>query len=283
MNPISNSRKRVHDFNMEHFSIRLTARLCIILICILTMLPRILVIVADPSLKTKAHLLVAISIPFPILMAIVIGLEYFLYKKLGPGIVKYSSLADIMLLLFFTADWIIILVSALIDVQQTHPVSWKVTTVYGFTTFSWRTLMVTLIVEKWQLKIISPIIAVLTAAGFALLYVPAALVYTLTSAGFQLFNIILIIYCEDKVKWKLMWANIQKQKWMQVNDFILNSIPENIILLNLEGEAKFISEYCKSFMKKCDLPPDTKNFFKKVSDLKQQQQYEPESPSTVTC
>jgi signal transduction histidine kinase len=126
------------------------------------------------------------------------------------------------------------------------------------------------------LKIIPPIIAIAVSAGYAIHYFPAAAISTLTTAGLQLFNIILIIYCEDKVKWKLMWANIQKEKWMQVNDFILNSIPENIIMLDLHGETKFISEYCKLFMEKCDLSLETKDFFKKIQDLKQQQ-YEPPS------
>jgi len=280
MNAISNSSQRTHDFNMEHFCIRLTARLCFLLVCVLALIPRFTVLFSDAGLASKTQLMVIISLPFPLLMGLVIGFEYFLYRKLGPDIVKYSHLVDIMLLLFFTADWVFILASALNDTEQTQPICFKIAALYGFTTFSWRTLMVTLIVEKWQLKIIPPIIAIAASAGYTIYYIPGAVFSTLMTAGFQLFNIILIIYCEDKVKWKLMWANIQKQKWMQVNDFILNNIPENIMILDVRGELKFISEYCKSFIKKCGPSLDTKDLFKKVQDLKQQQS-EPESPSIV--
>ena len=186
MNKISNPSQRVHDFNMEHFCIRLTARLCIILICFLTLYPRLMTILADPSLPTLSQLIVIISIPFPFLMSLVIGLEYFLYKKLGPGIVRYSNLVDIMLLLFFTADWTAIVVSTLNDVEKTYPISFKLGALFGFTTFSWRTLMVTLIVQKWKLKIIPPTIVLAVTAGYGIHYLPGAFLRTRTASTFQL-------------------------------------------------------------------------------------------------
>jgi len=54
------------------------------------------------------------------------------------------------------------------------------------------------------------------------------------------------------------------------------------MILDVKGETKFVSEYCKSFMKKCRLSLDTKDFLKKIKDL-QQIQYESDasSPSMV--
>ena len=142
--------------------------------------------------------------------------------------------------------------------------------------------MVTLIVQKWQLKIIAPVVAICVATGYAIHYTAGTILYLMLAAGTQLFNVIIIIYCEDKVKWKMVWANIQQEKWMQVNNFILNSIPENIMILDLSGEAKFISEYCKAFIKKCHLPVDnTKDFFKKVRDLQHQYEPDPQSPAVT--
>ena len=103
--------------------------------------------------------------------------------------------------------------------------------------------------------------------------------------GAQLFNLVLIVYCEDKVKWRMIWTNLQQEKWMQVNNFILNNIPENIMILDVKGETRFISESCKSFMRKCHVAMDrsAQDFFHKIRDLQPQQQdiSDPPSPSGV--
>jgi len=214
-------------------------------------------------------------------MTLVIALEYFLFKKLGPGIEKYSSLVDIMLLLFFIGDWVTVIIAYTNRLQSTPLPSFKISSLFGFTTFSWRTLFVTLIVQKWQLKILAPVIGTLVAAGYAIYYTPNDAVFLSLNVGTQLFNIILIVFCEDRVKWKLMWTNLQQEKWMQVNNFILNSIPENIMILGLSGEAKFVSESCKSFMKKCRLAIETKDYLKRIRDLQQQDDCDAESPTKI--
>jgi len=284
MDLISNPSPKAADFNMEHFRIRLTARLGIILVCLVQYIPRFASVIANATLPSKTRTIAIVGLPFPLLMTLVILLEYFLYKKLGAGIVKYTKLVDFMLLIFFMGDWLTLLIGTLNRTLATTPVSFQVGTFLGFTSFSWRTLMVTIIVEKWQIKILPPGIALSVATGYAIHYSPATVLYTLLGAISQLLSIIIIIYCEDKVKWKMIRALIQKERWMQVNNFILNSLPENIMVLNLNGETKFMSEYFLSFMKKCQLPLDTQGFFKRVQDLHQQQQQSevnPQSPSAA--
>jgi len=278
---ISIPAKRAYDFNLEHFRIRLTARFGIILACLIIMLPRLIGLVADPKLPAYTKLFFAISLPFLLLMVLTILLEYFLYKKLGAGIVKYSGLVDILLLLFFMTDWILILIASLSRMQPS--VAFQTKALFGFIGFSWRTLMVTLIVQKWQLKIIPPCVAIILTTGYVISYTTTSLFFILLSAICQFTNIILIIYFEDKVKWRMVWANIQKDKWMQMNNFILNSLPENIMILDLNGEVKFTSEYCQSFIQKCHLSLDTKKFFKSIQDLQllQQNELEVQSPSVV--
>jgi len=122
--------------------------------------------------------------------------------------------------------------------------------------------------------------ALTVATGFAIYHSPQTIKLSLFYSITQLMNLIIIIYCEDRVKWKMVWANIQKDKWTQVNNFILDSLPENIMILDLAGEAKFISEYCKSFLEKCHLSLDAKEFFKKVQDF-HRQQYDPDPPNSV--
>jgi len=80
-------------------------------------------ITVDPN---AAKLFFTLSLPFPVLMTFVLLLEYFLFKKLGPGIVKYSILVDITLLLLFMADWILVVIGSVNKIQQTHPISFKI-------------------------------------------------------------------------------------------------------------------------------------------------------------
>jgi len=139
-------------------------------------------------------------------------------------------------------------------------------------------------VQNWKLKILAPIITTIVATGYAIHYATGSIWLLVLTAAPQFSHIILIVYCEDKVKWKLMWSSLNQEKWVQVNNFILNSIPENIMILDLAGETKFISEYCKSFIMKYQASLDnTKGFFAKIRDLQQQYQYDADlfSPSGV--
>jgi len=67
-----------------------------------------------------------------------------------------------------------------------------------------------------------------------------------------------------------MRMNLEQEKWMQVNNFIFDNIPENIMVLDLNGEARFTSKYCQAFLKKYSPSPDAKDFFRKVRNLQQQ-------------
>jgi len=188
---------------------------------------------------------------------------------------KYTNLCDIILLLLFTAEWVVSLIASLLKIDNTNPPCFQVMGFYGFTHFSWRTLLVTLIVQSWELKIIAPAIATAVATGYAIHYVPKDVGINLARGSFQLFNIVIIMYCEDKIKWRMIWKNLCQEKWMQVNNFILNNIPENIMILDMRGELKFVSDYCKEFMKKCGGEISSKELFKKIVSL-QQLQYESE-------
>jgi len=170
MNQIShpNPIKKAHDFNLEHFRIRLTVRLCIIFVCLVQIMLRLTVVIPSSALPEKSRLLMTISLPFPLLMTLVIALEYFLYRKLGPGRVKYSSLVDLLLLTFFIGDRVILIISHINGIGQTDLLCFPAEALLGFSAFSWRTLMVTLIVEKWQLKVIAPITALSIAVGFTI-------------------------------------------------------------------------------------------------------------------
>ena len=75
--------------------------------------------------------------------------------------------------------------------------------------------------------------------------------------------------------------NAQQEMWTQINQFVLNNIPENIIILDLSGEVNFISDYCQSFMQKSHLSQNTREFFVNIIELYQQPETEPSSPSHV--
>jgi len=101
-------------------------------------------------------LLVAIHLPPT--MALIIGTEYLLFQKYGSKVLKYSHLVDLILLLLYTADWIALLIGTLQNAQKKSPPSFGLDFLFGFTAFAWRTLLVTLIVQKWQLQIIAPVV-----------------------------------------------------------------------------------------------------------------------------
>jgi len=234
------SHKRVQDLNLDYWKIRHKARLCIALIYTVQFLHRLCRNFWDTTLTSKSKLIFFISLPFCAAIASLIFIEHLLFKERGRGIIKFSNLIDLTLLFLFMADWLIIIFSNSYRVQETRPPSFKVSALFGFTSFAWRTLLLTLIVQKWYLKMIVPIIAITVAAGYAIHYDSDNIEFLLPRALLQLFNVALIAYCENKLKWKMMWRNLQQEKWLQVNNFILSNM-----ILDLKGEVRFISDYCE--------------------------------------
>jgi len=72
-----------------------------------------------------------------------------------------------------------------------------------------------------------------------------------------------------------------QERWIQINDFILNNIPENIVILELGGEVNFVSDYCKAFMRKAHLSQNAQDLFTNIQDLNLLPEAELSSPSNV--
>jgi len=307
----SSSKRKPNGAKFELFHIRLIARLCIGFACSVYFLSRIATIKGIIQDRSSSRVVNRLSLAFAPLITIIVAIEYILFKKKGKKILKYSQVIDFLILLLFTADWIIVLISTFTRAQEmttNHPppppggprgpppefdmgnpppmppppgsgllVLFPVTALYEFASFAWKALLVTLVIQKWQLKILPPAAAIITSTVYACLFDSRQTHTYLIRCAAQLFNTVFIIYCEDKIKWKMIWNSIQQEKWMQVNNFILNNIPENIMILDVAGQVKFISDYCKSFMEKCHHSLDTTEFFNDIRDL-QQQKYDSDAP-----
>jgi len=267
-----------YNSNLQNFQIRLTARLCVILISLTQIITRSLVIFNEAELTDSSRLWYVISLPFLIIVSLIVGIEYILSRKIGPRIVKYSKTVDLILLFFFTLEWMFTSTAGLTRLDVTDPPSFGVSALFSFTNFGWRTLLMTIIVQKWQLKIIPPLLATSLTIGYSIYYDSNHVLNLLLRGLFQIVYVAILMYFEDKMKWKMMLINMQQEKWVQINDFILNNVPENIMILDFEGNAKFVSDYCKSFLESCSLSSDTQEFFSRIRDLNQQFTTEQTSP-----
>jgi len=273
MNIRSSSSKDADSFNISFFRVRMLAKLCIVAVCAFQLIPRLLVLCLGFTFNSIYARNMAISLSFLGGMIIMVAIEYILFKKRGKKIIKYSNLVDLIILILFLCDWIGSVVSSFQMVRPTDPPSFKISALYAYTVFAWRTLLVTLIVQKWYLKALPPAIAISVATGYAIHYEPDNLAYNLIRAIAQIMTMTIIFYFENKLTWKMMWMNLQQEKWIQMNNFILNNLPENIMILTAQGEVKFISDYCKSFMEDCNfsLTHKTRDFFNKIHHLHQLQ------------
>jgi len=274
-----NSRAR--SIELERFSARLTARLCIIFIALTQIGIKILFIILQSGLGKDSKISYATALPFMFAISIIVVAEYVLFKKKGPQIVKYSHLVDGLFFILFTAEWLSSLYAALIKAKHTTPPAYAVTAVFGFTSFSWRTLIQPFITHHWQIKIIPPVAALGMTMGFIIYFQPDQIIFSLVRGLLQIFYIIMLFYFEDRIRLRMMLTTMQQEKWVQINEFILNNIPENIMILDLDGETKFINDYCKSFIEKSNGTESTQHFFTKITDIQQQAEPEPPSPSLV--
>jgi len=168
MNILSSSPQKMHESEDELYRTRLAGKLCIGLVYAAQIIPRVGLIILSYDQSTETGALLAISLAFVVLEVMKNGIEYLLFKTKGSGIVKYSMIFDIILLVFHTGDWVFNVLACFSMIQSTDPPTLTALAVYGIACFSWRTLLMTLIVQKWWLKIIPPLTAMLVASGYAI-------------------------------------------------------------------------------------------------------------------
>ena len=275
-----NLRNEHHDFNIERFKTRLTAKFCVVFISIVQIIIRVIILCTRSDLKNIIKIGYYISFLFLTLTAITVCFEYLLFKKIGPKVMNYSNILDILLLIFFTAEWIVTLVINLTNLAGTNPPSFQPVSAINFATFGWRTLFLLFLIQSWKLLIIPPTLAMLLVVSFAIHYSTLPSIYILLLGLPPVFYTIMMMYFLDKIKWKEVFTNTQQERWMKINQFVLNNIPENIVILELGGEVNFVSEYCQGFMRKSHLSQNPHDLFTNITDLSQQPKSEPSSPSS---
>ena len=279
-NPLRQQHQN-HDFNTERFKTRLTAKSCVILVAITQIITRVIIITCENNSNRKTALPTIISLPFYAAMALVVCFEYYLYRKIGPKIMNYSQIIDIILLLFFTVEWLLTIWAPFNQIIGTDLHVLPVTTVFIFTGFQWRTLFLLFLVQSWKLLVIPPTLALSMTIGFTLHFALTAPIFILLRGVLQVIYMIIMIYFLDKIKWKEILTNSQQERWIQINDFVLNNIPENIVIIELGGDVTFVNDYCKTFMRKAHLPENPRDLFTNIRELYLQLESEPSSPSTV--
>jgi len=276
-----NLQNRNHDFNIERFKTRLTAKFCVVFVAVTQIIIRITLAIILKNVSNATYISYYLSsFLFAIIAGTVCG-EYLVFRKIGPKIMNYSKYIDIILLVTFTAEWMTTLVITLTRTPSIKNGVVDLISVFGFTGFAWRVIFLLFLIQDWKLIIIPPVSAFGLVIGFAIYYYNGFTWLILVTALPQVVYVVLMIYFQDRIRWKEVFTNVQQERWMQVNDFILNNIPENILILELGGEVKFVSDYCKSFMRRLHVTQDPKDLFANIKDLNLQPDTEPSSPSNV--
>ena len=211
MNTRSASSKSPNNLNISHFRIRMIAKLCILLVCAFQLLPRLIVLCMGQTLNFISKRYLVISFSLFGAMVLVLVIEYILFRKKGPKVVKYSNLVDLIILILFLCEWIFQIISSLQTINDLN-LSFPIPMLFAFIGFAWRTLLVTLMVQKWYLKAIPPNVVLAVAIGYAIHYAPNELFQILLRSVTVIVTLTIIFYCENKLKWKMMWMNLQQEK-----------------------------------------------------------------------
>jgi len=261
---------RNHDFNIERFKTRLTAKSCVVFITVTQIIIRLIVGLCQPSLNLKAQLVGNLALIFYVLITLIICFEYFLFRKIGPKVMNYSQAIDIILLILFTAEWIMSLLPPFFRIPSANPHVLQVTAALVLTAFQWRILFLLFLVQSWKLIMIPPTIVVSLVIGLVCHYALVSDVFIVLRGILQIIYIVIMLYFLDKIKWKEILMNAQQEKWIKINDFVLNNIPENIVILEMGGALTFVSDYCKVFIQKAHLSQNLRELFTNIRELCQQ-------------
>ena len=258
-----------YDIQLEQFRARLFARICIVLIFLTQVGQRLWTNILNPKYTPYTKKIYASTLFILGALSILVLIELILYKKLKRKALKYANLINGFIYFLFLSEWLITLYAGLLT-RQLHPFPYyNITSPLIWTAQTWRILLQNFIIQRWQLKIIAPLLTYSFVLGFAIYYDPQEVVSTLLRGFLQIIYIVIIYYFDDKINFKLLLTSIRQEKWVQINEFILDSIPEKIALLDLEGGIKYSSGYLKQFVKKCGYDDDVNKIFSKVRNVQQ--------------
>ena len=84
---------------------------------------------------------------------------------------------------------------------------------------------------------------------------------------YRYYTIVLFYFFDDKISLKLLLTSIKQEQWVQINEFILNNIPEKIAILDLEGGVKYTSEFLKQFTREYGLQGSLTMLFSEIKGL----------------
>lgn len=213
-----------------------------------------------------------LTIPFLGGLSIIVLTEFVAYKKIGSGILKYSPYVDILFCLVFSAEWLTIMYAALIQSKQSDTMCYGVSAFFSFTSFSWRTLLQNFISQRWEFKIIPPVAAYILLMVYAVEHSDGVTQFIILRGVLQSSYVVLIFYFESKINFRLLLLGVRQERWIQINDFILNNVPENIAIFDIEGAPKFVNEHFKEYMGRYSHSLDIRKFMKNIKELQQQQQ-----------
>lgn len=107
--------------------------------------------------------------------------------------------------------------------------------------------------------------------GYSLHLTPKWTAMILVRGLLQIVYVICIWYFEQKINLKLLLSNLHQEKWLEMNQFILNNVPEKIAILDWDGQVKFMSDYLKTFIDKFDFTSGSgfTTLCKEIKDLEQ--------------
>lgn len=264
-------------YTIKHFRARLTAQLIVVVISLTVFGQRVAAIIADHEMGSPLIKGLLISLPFQIALCLVVIAKYILYRIFGSRIFKYSCILDVIFCLVFTADWMVLINGQLHQSQSDGKYMYSITAVLGFTTVAWRTLVQILITQQWQFRGF-PIICVFTyIMWFAVANEPAMTGFILSRGILIVLYIILIFYYEHKINFTMVMGSIQQQQWLQLNEFILDNIPENIAIMDLNGKSNFINENFRKLIRLHSGFDEINQFLKSVKKIKRQRHLETDS------
>jgi hypothetical protein len=262
---------------IRYFRARLMSQLLIVFIYITVVVERVVTIYTSPSIQPVFVNALKLSSTFLSLLAFIVIAKYLLYRRFQTRIFKYSSLMDFIFCLVFTADWMVLLYGQLHQSKTDGQYMYSVAALLGFSSFAWRVLLQILISQHWQVRIF-PIICIYSYfIWFTVTNDPSYTFLTIYKGIECVIFITLIFYFEQKVNFVLAMGSIQQRQWLQLNDFILNNIPENIAIMDLKGNCSFISESFRKLMTLHTGSNEIKPLLQNVKNIQQQKSHDTDS------
>ena len=253
------------DLNQGHRVIKLRAKIFIVLILFIEILISMISYLEDIDIGSSPIELIKYVIIITFILVLLI-VDLIVIKKKSENDKVYWWL-NTLFIGVMVVEWLIVLADSIRVFENSAPGQYSLGNIVFVAGFSWKCLVQEMLSKKWYVKIILPFFTYAFLIIYGLVRTFSGDALLIVNCITQLTFILCIAYFQSQIDFSQLINSLNHEKWWKINQLILNNIPENIAIFDINGKVKYINEYFKKFTQRCGYYDNLHKFLEIIENL----------------